>query len=64
MRSVVYLPAVRKDQTRMSRRGQNVQKLLDAVNILVANETLPLRYNAHKLRGDWLGYWECHLAND
>jgi len=64
MRDVVYLPALKKDQVRMTRRGKNVQKFVDAVTVLAEKGTLPSRYDAHKLQGEYLGYWECHLESD
>lgn len=64
MRDVVYLPALKKDQVCMTRRGKNVQKLNDTVIFLAEKGTLPSSYNAHKLHGEYLGYWECHLESD
>jgi mRNA interferase YafQ len=64
MRDVVYLPALKKDQVRMTRRGKDVQKLNDAVVFLAENGTLPVQYDAHKLHGEYAGYWECHLESD
>lgn len=64
MRDVVYLPALKKNQARMTRRGKNVQKLIDAVALLAIKGSLPSRYRAHKLQGEYLGYWECHMETD
>ncbi len=64
MRDVVYLSALKKDQVRMVRRGKDVQKLIDAVILLVVKGSLPNRYRAHKLSGEYLGCWECHLESD
>ncbi len=64
MRDVVYLPALKKDQSRMTRRGKNVQKLIDTVTLLAEKGNLSSRYDAHKLQGEYLGYWECHLESD
>ena len=64
MRDVIYSPAIKKDQVRMTRRGKNVQKLNEAVIFLAEKGTLSNRYDAHKLQGEYLGYWECHLESD
>ena len=64
MRDVIYLPALKKDQVRMTRRGKNVQKLSEAVIFLAEKGTLPSRYDAHKLQGEYFGYWECHLESN
>ncbi len=64
MRNVIYLPVVKKDQKRMTRRGKDVGKLLEAVFLLISKGVLPVHYDAHKLRGKYEGYWECHLESD
>ncbi|MHB8913401.1 MAG: type II toxin-antitoxin system RelE/ParE family toxin [Minisyncoccota bacterium] len=64
MRDVVYFPAIKKDRLRMTRRGRDVRKFTDAVILLATNGAVPLRYRAHKLQGEFLGCWECHLESD
>ena len=64
MRDIVYLPALKKDQARMTRRVRSVKKLINAVTLLSIKGYLPNRYRAHKLQGEYLGYWECHLESD
>jgi len=55
---------VKKDQSRMARRGKNAEKLVKAIFYLKENGTLPVQYSAHKLQGEYAGYWECHLESD
>lgn len=64
MRSVTYSPVLKKDQIRMVRRGKDIEKLVKAVLLLVSKGTLLVQYGAHKLRGEYVGYWECHLESD
>lgn len=64
MRDVVYSPALKKDQIRMTRRGKNIQKMIDAVISLAKEGTLPDHYVSHKLHGEYVGCWECHLEPD
>jgi mRNA interferase YafQ len=64
MRSVSYLSGFDKDQARMTRRGKDVRKLVAAVFLLAKNGLLPLPFRAHKLHGEYDGYWECHLESD
>lgn len=64
MRHITYSPILKKDQIRMVGRGKNIEKLLEAVHILANDGILPTRYTAHKLRGEYAGYWECHLESD
>ena len=64
MRPVSYLPGFDKDQTRMTRRGKDVKKLIQAVLLLSRDGFLPPKYHAHKLRGEYNGYLECHIESD
>ena len=64
MRTVSYSSIVKKDQARMVRRGKDAEKLFKAVFYLKENGTLPMQYAAHKLHGEYVGFWECHLEAD
>ena len=48
----------------MVRRGKNTEKLVKAVFYLKGSRALPVQYGAHKLHGEYAGYWECHLESD
>jgi len=45
-------------------RGYNMSLLETAVKILEKDGKLPPQYKAHKLKNNWKGYWECHIAPD
>lgn len=64
MRTVTYLSILKKDQARMIGRGRDIEKLIKAVFILATEGVLPAQYSAHKLRGEYVGHWECHLQSD
>ncbi len=64
MRSVTYSPILKKDKARMIGRGKNIEKFIETVSILVIKGNLPIQYRAHKLRGEYEGYWECHIEHD
>lgn len=46
------------------RRGKKLDKLWVLVELLLEQSPLPPRYRNHKLVGDWVGYWECHIEPD
>lgn len=54
----------KKDYKRLKRQGAELNKLLDVINRLVAEEILDRRYLDHELKGNWRGYRECHLEPD
>lgn len=48
----------------MAGRGKDIEKFIETVFILATNGNLPIQYRAHKLRGEYEGYWECHIESD
>lgn len=41
-----------------------MQLLDEAVTLLVENGKLPPKYKPHTLKGDYSGFWECHIQPD
>ena len=46
------------------RRGYSRAKFNDFLVLLRTDEPLPLSARPHKLVGEWLGFWECHVGPD
>ena len=53
-----------KDLKRCQKRGLPIEKLRQAIKLLVANGFLPSIYRPHKLSGNHDGEWEAHIAPD
>jgi mRNA interferase YafQ len=64
MRTLVESTAFRKDMKRALRRGYDLAKLAVIINKLQRGEALPTSNRAHPLKGDWNGYWDCHIEPD
>ena len=54
----------KKDDKHAKKRGLNMKILDEVVTFLVTEQKLPPKYKAHKLSGNYEGYWECHLKPD
>ena len=54
----------KKDFRRCIKRGLNMKLIIDAMDILEATGTLPMKYRPHKLSGNQQGIWECHIQPD
>ena len=54
----------RKDVKRQRKRGKNLRKLMDVVDLLEAGEGLPERLRDHALSGSWIGWRDCHVEPD
>lgn len=46
------------------KRGLDISKLEVVVSILEEIGTLPAKYRAHKLSGNYDNCWECHIKGD
>lgn len=53
-----------KDLKLAKKRGLCISELQEVVRILAYGEELPAKYRNHLLRGDYKGYWECHINPD
>lgn len=53
-----------KALTKCIKRGLNMKKFTDAIDILTETGTLPPKYRPHKLSGRYVGAWECHIEPD
>lgn len=54
----------RKDAERCRKRGYDMELLKTAIRLLEADGQLPAIYHPHKLSGQYVGTWECHLKPD
>lgn len=64
MLEVVYTKQFRKEYRKMFKRGFDMSKLDNVVNMLKNEETLEPKHHDHNLDGSWKGYRECHIAPD
>ena len=64
MRGLIPTTRFRRDVKRLKKRGLDITPLNTVVHMLVHEVVLvPSLYN-HPLKGEWSGYYECHIAND
>ena len=60
----VYLRQFEKDLAKAIKRNKDIEKLKAIVTLICEEKVLPAKYRNHKLRGDYNGYWECHIEPD
>ena len=53
-----------RDLEKMEARGVDVSKIDPVVELLAQRKPLPPKYRDHALRGNWIGYRECHIEPD
>jgi mRNA interferase YafQ len=64
MKPLVESTIFRKDRKRVQRRGYSVAKLAAIIAKLQLDEPLSASNRPHPLKGEWKGYWECHIEPD
>lgn len=64
MLELSYTVRFKKESKLQEKRGKDIRKLRDVIVLLRNEILLPARYRNHKLGGNWMGHWECHLEPD
>ncbi|MEY4484978.1 MAG: hypothetical protein RL693_2430 [Verrucomicrobiota bacterium] len=54
----------KKDIKKQKKRGKDLIKLKEVINLLVAGEPLLSSHRDHALTGNWTGWRDCHLEPD
>ena len=55
---------MKKDAKLMQKRGKNMKKLVNVLDLLVSGKTLPSKYKDHQLTGNLSDFRECHIEPD
>lgn len=64
MLTIRYQKAFKKDYKRMKKRGCNMSKLEDIIELIASQTTLPKSNKDHYLIGNYVGCRECHIEPD
>ena len=64
MREIVRVKAYKKDEKRCKSRNYDLNKLIEVVALLADGQSLPEKYNDHKMLGDYKDCRNCHIEPD
>ncbi len=64
MLNIRYSNQFKKDYKLIKKRGYNIEKLKEVINLLVQDKRLPVKYREHYLTGNYKGFKECHIGPD
>lgn len=64
MCNIVYTTRMKHDAKLMQKRGKNMNKLVEVLNLLASAEPLPEKYKDHQLTGSLKDFRECHIEPD
>ena len=54
----------KKNLKKAFKRGYNLALLEKVVDMLASGETLPAKYKNHPLKGEYAGFFDCHIQPD
>lgn len=60
----IHLRQFEKEVVKAKTRGKDIEKLKEIMKLLTIKKPLPAKNRNHKLKGDYVGYWECHIEPD
>ncbi|WP_251213427.1 type II toxin-antitoxin system RelE/ParE family toxin [Adlercreutzia murintestinalis] len=63
-----YTAQFLRDTKRLTRKRVDLAPLRELINLILsdtaeARQVLDQRHNMHRLKGEWIGHNECHVAN-
>jgi mRNA interferase YafQ len=60
----LYTKSFRKQYRLMKKRGMNLDKLIEVMDMIINEQPLPPERNNHLLCGEWEGSFDCHIQGD
>ncbi len=64
MLTLIYSNAFKKDLKKADARNKDMKKISAIIETLRASKELHPKHRNHKLHGNYIGYWECHIEPD
>jgi mRNA interferase YafQ len=64
VRTPSYSSQFHRDVKRLQKRGKNLDKLKNLIELLLAGDPLPVQYKDHPLKLNWAGYRDAHVEPD
>jgi mRNA interferase YafQ len=65
-KSIFWSKKFKQDYKRLINSGNQavINELLKVIEMLANEQALPEKYKDHLLKGNWMGYRECHVKPD
>lgn len=60
----IHLRKFEDEVEKIKKRGKDIEKLKKVMKLLTQQVALPQNNHNHKLKGCYVGYWECHIEPD
>ena len=59
-----YSTRFRRNRRLLIKRGYDMSKLENTIDLLLQGGIMPPEYRDHSLKGDYAGYRECHVGGE
>jgi mRNA interferase YafQ len=56
------LKSFRRSVRKIAKRGYDINELAVTIELLASGKPMPPQYRDHPLRGEYIGYRECHVG--
>ncbi len=60
----IHLRKFEDEVIKAKKRGKDMEKLKEVMKLLTQEKPLEPKHRNHKLKGNYIGYWECHIEPD
>lgn len=60
---IEFTNKMKRDVKLMKKRGKDISKLTNVLDLLASGEKMPPKYKDHQLTGDLKDFRECHIEN-
>lgn len=59
-----YSTNFRRNRRALIKRGYDMSKLENTIDLLLTGDLMPSEYRDHPLKGNYTGYRECHVGGE
>lgn len=61
---IVFERSFKKDFEKAKKRGKDLEKFREIIELLIQGKSLPTKNRNHKLKGNYKDCFECHIEPD
>jgi mRNA interferase YafQ len=64
MKEIITSNRFKRDYKSAAKRNLDLDRLREVIELLASGSPSPTRSYPHKLKGNYVGFWECHIEPD
>jgi len=63
-KTITVTSRFKKDLKRIKKQQKKIKLIQDVILLLEKGKEIPAKYQSHRLKGNWIHHYECHLEPD